>query len=171
MDLKSSIREIPDFPNPGILFRDITTTLKSPAEFCAAVDAMQEKIKDFGDFDLILGPESRGFIFGTPIAYNLKKAFVPVRKAGKLPCEVYRKSYDLEYGSATIEVHKDALQKGDRVVVVDDLLASGGTSRAIAELVREAGAEVAGMVFFIELADLNGREMLGECKVESVVVY
>lgn len=168
--LKSQIRTIPDFPEPGILFRDITTLLKNPEGMTLAIDTMQKKLEGL-DFDVILGPESRGFLFGMPVAYNMKKSFVPVRKKGKLPAEVISKEYALEYGSATIEIHKDALQKGQKVVIVDDLLATGGTAKAIIELVESMGAEVVALDFLIELDFLNGRSLLEGYPIHSVIHY
>ncbi len=170
MDLKSKIRTIVDFPKEGIIFSDITTVLKDGDALVYSIDAMAKELEGV-DFDLILGPESRGFIFGTPLSYKLKKGFVPVRKAGKLPSEVYSKSYDLEYGSAVIEVHKDALEGKKKVVIVDDLLATGGTCKALIELCEEAGCEVVALVFFIELVDLKGAELLGDYKVSSILKY
>ncbi len=170
MDFKSKIRDIQDFPIEGILFRDITTVLKDADVMVAAIDEICAKLEGV-DFDLVLGPESRGFIFGMPVAYKMRKGFIPVRKAGKLPAEVVAKEYDLEYGTATIEIHKDAIQKGTKVVVIDDLLATGGTSKAVKELVEEMGGEVVKMVFFIDLPELNGREQLEGCKVDAIVSY
>ena len=170
MDLKKCIREIKDFPIPGILFRDITTVLNDSAALKFAVDSMAALVKGV-EFDAVLGPESRGFIFGMPIAYNLGKAFVPVRKAGKLPSETCKKEYSLEYGTATIEIHRDAITPGRRFIIVDDLLATGGTAKAAAELVQEMGGIVAAQIFFIELAELNGRDVLGGQDVRSLLVY
>lgn len=170
MDFKKLIRTIPDFPKEGILFRDITTVLKDPEGLQNSINEMSEKLKDT-EFDIVIGPESRGFIFGVPLAYNMKKSFVPARKAGKLPHETISKTYQLEYGSTTIEIHKDALKKGQKVVIADDLLATGGTCKAICELIEEVGAELVGMVFFIELEDLNGREALKGYPVHSIVKY
>jgi len=170
MELKEIIRTIPDFPEPGVLFRDITPVLQSPEYLAAAVDAIASEVKDL-DFDLVLGPESRGFIFGAPAAYNLHKGFVPIRKAGKLPFTTVSKTYELEYGKSTIEMHIDAIKPGQRVVIIDDLLATGGTCKAIAELVEQMGGEVAAMVFLIELEGLNGREILGKYDVRSIVKY
>ncbi|MCL2420949.1 MAG: adenine phosphoribosyltransferase [Defluviitaleaceae bacterium] len=171
MELREMIRNIPDFPSPGIMFRDITTVLKDPKGLTMAVDAMSDCL-DGIDFDLVLGPESRGFIFGVPLAYKLGKGFVPARKIGKLPGETARKAYDLEYGQAEIEIHKDAIKPGHKVVIVDDLLATGGTAKAVAELVAELGAEVVGMAFLIELAPLDGRAVLGDYdNVKSILVY
>ena len=154
------IRSIPDFPEEGIIFRDITSVLQDADGLHLAIDSMQEKIADL-DFDVVVGPESRGFIFGVPIAYNLHKSFVPVRKKGKLPCETISEEYELEYGSAVIEMHKDAIRPGQKVVIVDDLIATGGTTEAIIKLVNQLGGEVVGIVFLIELAGLKGRERSG----------
>lgn len=170
MDFKAKIRDVKDFPIEGILFRDITTVLKDADVMVAAIDEICEKLNDV-DFDLVLGPESRGFIFGMPVAYKLRKGFIPVRKAGKLPSKVVAKEYDLEYGTATIEIHKDAIKKGTKVVVVDDLLATGGTSKAVKELVEEMGGEVVKMVFFIDLPDLGGREQIKGCDIDAIVTY
>ena len=170
MDLKDKIRNIQDFPQEGVLFRDITTLLKDAEGMKEAIDQMTAKLEGI-DFDLVLGPESRGFIFGMPVAYNMSKGFVPVRKAGKLPAEVVSKEYALEYGTATIEIHKDAIQPGQKVVIVDDLMATGGTAKAIVEMVEEMGAEVAAMLFLIELDFLEGRKVLPDYKIESVIHY
>ena len=170
MDLKDKIRDIQDFPQEGVLFRDITTLLKDAEGMKEAIDQMTAKLEGI-DFDLVLGPESRGFIFGMPVAYNMGKGFVPVRKAGKLPAEVVSKEYALEYGTATIEMHKDAIQPGQKVVIVDDLMATGGTAKAIVEMVEEMGAEVAAMLFLIELDFLEGRKVLPGYKIESVIHY
>ena len=170
MDLRDKIRNIQDFPQEGVLFRDITTLLKDAEGMKEAIDQMTAKLEGV-DFDLVLGPESRGFIFGMPVAYNMGKGFVPVRKAGKLPAEVVSKEYALEYGTATIEMHKDAIQPGQKVVIVDDLMATGGTAKAIVEMVEEMGAEVAAMLFLIELDFLEGRKVLPGYKVDSVIHY
>ncbi|MFI3174446.1 MAG: adenine phosphoribosyltransferase [Bacillota bacterium] len=170
MDLKNAIRTIPDYPEKGILFRDITTLLKDPVALCQAVDEMQKKMEGL-DFDLILGPESRGFIFSMPMAYNLKKGFVPVRKKGKLPAEVLQQEYDLEYGSAVIEMHVDAVKKGQKVVIVDDLLATGGTAKAMIDMIEKIGAEVVSLNFLIELEGLGGRAVLDGYKVEALLNY
>ena len=164
------IRTIPDFPEPGIMFRDVTSILQSAEGLKLAIDQMI-RLLDGVEFDVIAGAESRGFIFGVPIAYAMGKPFVPVRKAGKLPCETVSKSYDLEYGQATIEIHKDAILPGQKVVLVDDLIATGGTMEAAAELVEELGGEVVKMLFLIELSGLKGREKLAKYDVESVVAY
>ncbi|MCL2362486.1 MAG: adenine phosphoribosyltransferase [Defluviitaleaceae bacterium] len=170
MDLKKYVRDIPDFPIPGILFRDITTVLKDSVALAGAVDAMIDLLGDL-EFDIILGPESRGFIFGMPMAYKLRRGFVPVRKAGKLPSEVARREYALEYGSAVIEIHKDAIIPGKKYIIADDLLATGGTAKATADLITEMGGDVVSMLFFIELAELKGREVLDGYDVRSVLVY
>ena len=170
MDLRDKIRNIQDFPQEGVLFRDITTLLKDAEGLKEAIDQMTAKLEGV-DFDLVLGPESRGFIFGMPVAYNMGKGFVPVRKAGKLPAEVVSKEYALEYGTATIEMHKDAIQPGQKVVIVDDLMATGGTAKAIVEMVEEMGGEVAAMLFLIELDFLEGRKVLPDYKIESVIHY
>ncbi len=170
MDLKKYIRSIPDFPTPGTKFIDITTVLKDAEALRGAVDETA-KLIDGADFDAVLGPESRGFIFGMPLAYILKKGFVPVRKAGKLPGEVSSKSYALEYAEATVEIHRDAIIPGRRYVIVDDLLATGGTAKAIAELIEEMGGTITAMVFFIELEWLKGRDILKGYDVRSVLKY
>ena len=170
MDLRKHVRDIPDFPIPGILFRDITTVLKDPAALQGAVDAMTSLLGDT-EFDTVLGPESRGFIFGMPLAYKLGKGFVPIRKAGKLPAEVAAREYALEYGTATIEVHRDAIVPGHKYVIADDLLATGGTARATADLVTELGGVVVTSLFFIELSGLGGREALKGYDVRSVLCY
>ena len=168
--LTSMIRSIPDFPEKGILFRDITTVLKDAGGLRLSVDALAEQLRGV-DFDLVAGPESRGFIFGVPIAYLMGKGFIPVRKAGKLPAETVSRSYALEYGHSIIEVHRDAIQKGMKIAVVDDLLATGGTARAIVELIEDMGAEVTCMAFFIELEGLRGRKTLEGYDVRSVIRY
>ena len=170
MDLKQYIRDIQDFPIPGILFRDITTALKDPAALKFSVDSMIGLL-DGLEFDSVLGPESRGFIFGVPVAYNMGKGFVPVRKSGKLPAEVAAKEYALEYGTATIEIHKDAVVPGQRFVIVDDLLATGGTAKAVVDLIKEMGGIVVAHVYFIELAGLGGRAVLDSEDVRTVLVY
>ena len=170
MDLKEKIRSIENYPQEGIIFRDITTLLKDAEGMKAAIDEMQAKVQDL-DFDLVLGAEYRGFIFGMPLAYNMGKGFVPVRKKGKLPAEVISKEYALEYGTATIEMHKDAVRPGQKVIIVDDLMATGGTAKAVAEMVESMGAEVAAMVFLIELDFLDGRKAVPEYRIESVIHY
>ena len=165
--LEEYVRSIPDFPEPGIIFRDITTILQDPDGLHLAIQSMQDKLKDT-EFDVVVGTESRGFIFGVPIAYNLHKAFVPVRKKGKLPCETVSMEYDLEYGSAVIEMHKDSIKPGQKVVLVDDLVATGGTIEAAIKLVEELGGEVVKVVFLMELAGLKGRERLKGYEVECM---
>ena len=169
-ELEEYVRSIPDFPEPGIIFRDITTILQDPDGLHLAIQSMQDKLKDT-EFDVVVGTESRGFIFGVPIAYKLHKAFVPVRKKGKLPCETVSMEYDLEYGSAVIEMHKDSIKPGQKVVLVDDLVATGGTIEAAIKLVEELGGEVVKVVFLMELAGLKGRERLKGYEVESVLCY
>ena len=164
------IRSIPDFPEQGIIFRDITTVTQDPEGLQLAINSMEDKIKD-KDFDVIVGLEARGFMFGTPIAFDMKKAFVPIRKKGKLPWKTISESYDLEYGSAEIEIHKRSIKPGDKVVIVDDLMATGGTAKAIMEMVEEMGAEVVASAFLIELDFLNGRKALPDCRVEAVIHY
>lgn len=161
---------IPDFPEPGIIFRDVTSVIQDADGLQLAIDEMQ-KLLDGVEFDVIAGAESRGFIFGMPIAYNLKKPFVLVRKKGKLPRETVEMSYDLEYGSATIEMHKDSIKPGQKVVIVDDLIATGGTIEATAKLVEQLGGEVVKIIFLMELAGLEGRKKLEKYDVASVVCY
>ena len=168
--LKDYVRNIPDFPKKGIQFKDITTVLQDPEGLRLAVTSLQKDLVDM-DFDLVVAPESRGFIFGVPIAFNTNTGFVPVRKVGKLPYETIQETYDLEYGSATIEIHKDAIKKGQRVVIVDDLLATGGTMQAIINLVEKLGGEVVKICFLIELQDLKGRELLKGYDISSSIVY
>lgn len=164
------IRTIPDFPEPGIMFRDVTSVVQDADGLKLAIDEMA-KLLDGVDCDVIAGAESRGFIFGMPIAYLLHKPFVLIRKAGKLPCETVSETYDLEYGQATIEIHKDAIKPGQKVVLVDDLIATGGTMKAAAHLVEQLGGEVVKMLFLIELAGLEGRKALEGYEVASVVAY
>lgn len=168
--IEEYVRSIPDFPEKGIVFRDVTSVLQDAEGLHLAIDLMQEKLEGL-DFDLVVGPESRGFIFGVPIAYNLRKPFIPIRKKGKLPCETASIQYDLEYGTAELEIHKDAIQKGQRVVIIDDLMATGGTNEAIVKLVEGLGGEVVKAVFLMELAGLEGRKRLEGYDVESVIVY
>ena len=164
------IRTIPDFPEKGIMFRDITTVLADADGFRLAIDELQKKLEGL-DFDIIAGTESRGFIFGTPLAYNLHKPFVLVRKKGKLPSETIEETYDLEYGQATIEMHKDAVAPGQKVVLIDDLVATGGTMAAAARLVERLGGEVVKMLFLLELEGLEGRKVLSKYDVDSIVKY
>lgn len=170
MDLKDKIRVIDGFPKEGISFKDITTLIGDGEGLKESIDAMVNKLRD-ENIDIIVGPEARGFIFGVPVAYALGVGFVPVRKPGKLPAETLSVTYDLEYGTDTLEIHKDSIKKGQRVAVVDDLLATGGTIEAVAKLVEEAGGEVVSMNFLIELTGLNGVEKLNEYKVNSLVKY
>lgn len=168
--LEEYVRSIPDFPEEGIIFRDVTSVLQDAEGLQLAVNTMQEKIKDL-DFDVVVGPESRGFIFGTPIAYNLKKPFVLIRKKGKLPCETVSEEYQLEYGTATIEMHKDAILPGQRILIVDDLIATGGTTEAMIHLIESLGGKVVGIVVLIELAGLKGREKLADYRLEAAISY
>lgn len=168
--IEEYVRSIPDFPEPGIIFRDVTSILQDADGLKLAIDSMQACLKDT-EVDVIVGTESRGFIFGVPIAYNLHKPFVPVRKKGKLPCETVSASYDLEYGSAEIEMHKDSIKPGQKVAVIDDLIATGGTIEAAIKLIEELGGEVVKVVFLMELAGLKGRERLKDYDVESVICY
>lgn len=168
--LEEYVVSIPDFPEKGIIFRDVTSVLQDAEGLQLAVDTMQEKIGDL-DYDVVAGPESRGFIFGTPIAYNNKKPFVLIRKAGKLPRETVSISYDLEYGKATIEMHKDSIKPGQRVLIVDDLIATGGTTEAMIRLVEQLGGQVVGVVVLMELAGLKGREKIAGYRLESAICY
>lgn len=168
--MEEYVRSIPDFPEPGIIFRDVTSVLQDADGLKLAIDEMQKRISDL-DFDVIAGTESRGFIFGMPLAYNLHKPFVLIRKKGKLPCETVQKEYELEYGTATIEIHKDAIKPGQRVVLIDDLIATGGTIKAAAELIEMLGGEVVKMVFLMELKGLNGRNLLQKYDLSSVIEY
>ncbi|MEE0425488.1 MAG: adenine phosphoribosyltransferase [Blautia sp.] len=168
--IEEYVRSIPDFPEPGIIFRDITSILQDADGLHLAIDSLQDLIKDV-DVDVIVGTESRGFILGMPMAYNLHKPFVPVRKKGKLPCETISQSYDLEYGQAEIEIHKDAIKPGQKVVIVDDLIATGGTMEAAVKLIEELGGEVVKILFLMELAGLKGREKLKGYDVASVIRY
>lgn len=168
--LEDYVLSIPDFPEKGIIFRDITTVIQDPDGLKLAVDTMTDFLKD-EEFDVVVGPEARGFIFGMPIAYNMHKGFVTIRKKGKLPRETVSQSYELEYGTAEVEIHKDAIKPGQRVVIVDDLLATGGTMEANIRLVEKLGGKVVKVVFLIELAGLCGRERLKEYPVDSAVIY
>ena len=164
------VRSIPDFPEPGIIFRDVTSVIQSPEGLKLAIDGLTDLIGDT-EFDVVVGPESRGFIFGVPVAYNTGKGFVPVRKKGKLPCETISADYELEYGTATIEMHKDAITPGQKVIIVDDLIATGGTTEAIIKLVEELGGEVVKVLFLMELEGLKGRDKIAGYDVESVIKY
>lgn len=168
--MEEYVRAIPDFPEPGIIFRDVTSVLQDPDGLKLAIDSMIKLLHGV-EFDVIAGTESRGFMFGVPIAYQLGKAFVPVRKKGKLPCETISAKYDLEYGSAEIEMHKDAIKPGQKVVLVDDLIATGGTLAASIELIEKLGGTVSKVVLLMELAGLKGREKLTGYEVASVITY
>ena len=168
--LEEYVRSIPDFPEEGIIFRDITTILDDADGLKLAVDSMQECIGDI-DFDVVVGAESRGFIFGVPIAYNMHKPFVPVRKQGKLPAATVSQEYDLEYGSAVIEMHKDSIKPGQKVVVIDDLIATGGTIEAAVKLIERLGGEVVKIVFLMELKGLKGRDLLKGYDISTVLSY
>jgi len=168
--IEDYIRTIPDYPEPGIMFRDITTVVQDPEGLKLAIDSLQKDIEGL-DFDVIVGAESRGFVFGMPLAYNLGKGFVMVRKKGKLPAETIEETYDLEYGKATIEIHKDSITPGQRVVIIDDLMATGGTVEAVVKLVERLGGKVVHISFLLELAGLKGRERLKDYEISSVVTY
>ena len=168
--IEEYVRTIPDFPEPGIMFRDVTSVLQDPDGLKLAIDSLLAMVKDV-DFDVVVGAESRGFIFGTPVAYEMGKSFVPARKPGKLPRETVSMEYALEYGTGTIELHKDSIKPGQKVVVVDDLIATGGTIEAAIKLIESLGGEVVKVLFLMELAGLNGREKLKGYDVESVITY
>jgi adenine phosphoribosyltransferase len=170
MDLANLIRNVPDFPVEGILFRDITTLIRDPDAFQEVVDRLLDRCAAL-EIDLVAAIESRGFIFGAPMAYELAAGFVPIRKPGKLPAEKISASYTLEYGTNTLEVHKDAIEPGQRVLLVDDLVATGGSAKAAVELVERLGGKVVGVLFVIELADLNGVEKLGDLDVFSLITF
>lgn len=169
MELKNKIRAIENYPKEGVIFRDITTLLKDKDAFKKAVDEMAEKIDD--DVDKIIGIEARGFIFASALAYKLDKGFIPVRKPGKLPWDKERESYELEYGEDSIEIHKDAIEAGEKIVIVDDLLATGGTAKACVNLVEKLEGKVSSAIFLVELEDLKGREVLSGTRVESIIKY
>ena len=169
-NLKAAIREIPDWPKPGILFYDITTLLKQGNCFAQAIDALTNPYKD-KKIDIVLGMEARGFIFAPTVAYALGAGFVPVRKPGKLPAEKLQVNYELEYGVDSLEIHKDAILPGQRVLIVDDLIATGGTAKAVAEMVESLGATVVGLAFMVELTFLNGREKIGGYDIHSLLKY
>jgi adenine phosphoribosyltransferase len=170
MDLKSLIRNIPDFPKPGIVFRDITTLLRHSEGLRYTIDTLAEKCADLGA-DYIVGMESRGFIFGAPLAYKLDAGFIPVRKPGKLPAAVHSVEYELEYGSDRLEMHQDAIESGCRILIVDDVIATGGTAGATARLIEQAGCELVGFAFIIELRALQGRDRLPEVPIVTLVDY
>ncbi len=169
-ELKDYVVSIPDFPQPGIIFRDVTSILQHADGLKMSIDGIVDMLKDV-DFDIVVGPESRGFIFGVPVAYAMNKPFAPIRKKGKLPRETIEESYDLEYGKATIEIHKDAIKPGQKVVIVDDLIATGGTSAANIKLVERLGGEVVRLCFVMELAGLDGRKALEGYDVKSLICY
>ena len=168
--LAEYVRSIPDFPEKGIIFRDVTSVIQDADGLHLAIDGIQN-ILDGVDFDVVVGPESRGFIFGVPVAYNMHKAFVPVRKKGKLPCETVSQEYALEYGTATIEMHKDSIRPGQKVVSVDDLIATGGTTEAIIKLVEQLGGKIVKIAFLMELEGLKGRDKLAGYSMDSVIKY
>lgn len=168
--LEDYMVNIPDFPEPGIIFRDVTGVLQDADGLHLSIDALMKELEGL-EFDVIAGAESRGFIFGMPLAYNFHKAFVPVRKKGKLPRETVSVMYELEYGMDEIEMHKDAIQPGQKVVVIDDLMATGGTAGAMVQLVESLGGEVVKILFLVELVDLKGRDQLGDYDVASVIKY
>ncbi|WP_204103658.1 MULTISPECIES: adenine phosphoribosyltransferase [Spirulina sp. CCY15215] len=172
MDIQSLIRNIHDFPKPGILFRDITTLLKHPDGLRHTTDMLVQRCRETGlEPDYILGMESRGFIFAPLLAYQLNAGFVPVRKPGKLPSKVYSVEYELEYGTDCLEIHQDAIEEGRRVIIVDDLIATGGTAKATADLVERCGGHLEGFVFLIELTDLEGRKKLPDVPIISLIEY
>lgn len=168
--LEDYVVSIPDFPKPGIIFRDITSVIQDPEGLRLSIEGLAEKAGTV-DFDLVVGPESRGFIFGVPVAYLMKKGFVPVRKKGKLPRETISRKYDLEYGQAEVEIHRDAIRPGQKVIIVDDLMATGGSAEAAAKLVEDLGGKVVKMLFVMELAGLKGRERLKDYSVDSLIIY
>lgn len=170
MNIEQKIRSVKDYPKEGIDFKDITTLLKDKDAFKYSIDEIAKYLKD-KNIDLVVGPEARGFIMGTPVAYAINAGFVPVRKPGKLPAEVESFEYELEYGTDTLEIHKDSILKGQRVAIVDDLLATGGTTRATAKLIEKLGGEVVAMAFLIELEFLNGRDKVSEYDIKSLVKY
>lgn len=170
-DVRKKIRTVPDFPKPGILFRDITTGIKDPDAMRAMVDYLCSRFKEV-KIDYIAGIESRGFIFGMPMAYKLKCGFIPIRKPNKLPAKTIKETYELEYGSDSIEIHADAIEAGKNVLIVDDLLATGGTAEAACNLIKKTGGNLIGAAFLIELSELNGREKLHDCgKIVSMLKY
>ena len=168
--IEEYVVSIPDFPEKGIIFRDVTSVLQDADGLALSIDLMQEKLEGL-EFDAIVGPESRGFIFGVPIAYNLHKPFIPIRKKGKLPRETASIQYELEYGTAELEIHRDAVKEGMKVVIIDDLMATGGTNEAMIRLIEGLGGEVVRAVFLMELAGLNGRKRLEGYDIDSVIVY
>ncbi len=170
MNYKTLIREVPNFPKPGVLFYDITTLLKDARAFRNVVDELASRYRG-QHIAKVVGIESRGFILGSPLAYQLEAGFVPVRKAGKLPADIFEVKYNLEYGSSSLAIHRDAITIGERVLIVDDLLATGGTAAATVHLVRQLGGEIMGLVVLVELESLKGRDKLNGCEVHSVITY
>ncbi len=170
MDYKALIREVPNFPKPGILFYDITTLLKDPQALRSIVDELADRYRD-KEISKIIGIESRGFIFGSALAYRLGVGFVPVRKPGKLPADIFEVKYNLEYGSNSLAIHRDAVGIGENVLIVDDLLATGGTAAATVNLIRQLGGQIMGLAFLIELTGLRGREQLNGCDVHAMITY
>ena len=168
--LEEYVRTIPDFPEPGIMFRDVTSVIQDPDGLTLAIDGLNDLLKD-EEYDVVVGPESRGFIFGVPIACLNHKSFVPVRKKGKLPCETIEEEYALEYGTAIVEMHKDAIKPGQKVVIVDDLMATGGTLKAICNMIERLGGKVEKIVVLMELLGLNGRKVVEDYKFDSVIKY
>ena len=171
MDLKSKLRQVMNFPKEGVNYIDITTVLQDSEALRECIDKMKDEIKDFGEFDIIAGPESRGFIFGTPLAYAINKGFVPIRKEGKLPYKTISVEYQLEYGTDILEIHTDAISKGQKVIIVDDLLATGGTTEANIKLIEQLGGKVVGIMYFVEIEFLNGRKKLEGYNVKSIVQF
>lgn len=171
MDLKSKLRHVMDFPKKGVDFIDITTVLSDPEALKFSIDSMKKSIEEFGEFDLIVAPEARGFLFGVPLSYILGKGFIPVRKPGKLPHDTISFQYELEYGKSTLEIHKDAIKPGQKVLIVDDLLATSGTTESIIRLIEKMGGEVVGIQVLIELVFLKGKEKLKNYKVKSIVQF
>jgi adenine phosphoribosyltransferase len=170
MDLKKCVRSIADWPIKGVIFRDLTTLMKDPEAFRESCDIFVQRYRDL-QIDKVVGIDARGFVFGAVLAYKLGVGFVPVRKKGKLPAETVEESYVLEYGSGTLEIHKDAIDKGDRVVIIDDLIATGGTAGATVQLVRTLGADIVECGFLIELPDLKGRNRIADCKIFAVMEF
>ncbi len=170
MDLKKTIRSIPGWPIEGVIFRDLTTLMQDPDAFRESCDVLYERYKDM-DIDQIVGIDARGFVFGAVLAYKLGIGFIPVRKKGKLPYNTIQETYSLEYGTDTLEIHEDAVAEGDKVVIVDDLIATGGTVGATVKLVRKLGAQIIECAFVVELPDLNGRQQIEDCKVFSITQF
>jgi len=170
MDLKATIRSIPDWPIKGVIFRDLTTLMQKPQAFKESCDILYERYKDM-DIDKIVGIDARGFVFGAVLAYKLGIGFVPVRKKGKLPWKTIQETYSLEYGEDTLEIHEDAVEKGEKVVIVDDLIATGGTVGATVKLLKKLGADIIECAFIVELPDLKGRDQIQDCKVFAITQF